>query len=73
MSDHGHKHDLPIDPARELIGLIHPTLLKIQAGVTPTSPPLTALDIFQQGVALLSTQIAGGPSSPPHVAVPTII
>ncbi len=72
MPDHGHRiHDVPVDPAGGLIHLIHPTLLQIVAGQTPTSPPLTPFAIFQAGVQLLSAQLAGGaiPGGDPKAGV----
>ncbi len=61
MSDHGKRvHDKPVDPAQPLVDLILPTLRQIQAGQTPTSPPLTPFAIFQAGTQILSAQLAGG-------------
>jgi hypothetical protein len=54
-SGHSHPHDpKPVDPALPLIQLIHPTLLKIQAGILPTDPPMTAADVALKLVAILA-------------------
>jgi hypothetical protein len=54
---HGHQpggHGVGPDPSEPYVLLIRPTLLQIQAGQAAGAAPLTALEIFQAGVKLLT-------------------
>ena len=64
--DHGHHKPPPIDPARELYLIIHPTLLKIATAQAPGAPPLTAFQIFQAGVKMFDPT----PSPSPAPSIP---
>ena len=70
MNEHGHGHEPVHDPAKPLVDLIRPTLLKILAGQPAGSDPYTAAEIFRLGY-MMTGSMSTSPGLPPD-PLPTL-